>query len=76
MLARKDRKLTDEIQTVQLMSAGQIRACLGDISDMTLWRICHNKSLEFPRCIKINRRRYWQKSEFNAWIQKMAARRQ
>ena len=70
------REMTNEIQAVQLMNAGQIRECLGGISDMTLWRICHDEALEFPHCVKINRRRYWQKSEFNAWFQKMAARRQ
>ncbi|SDF01947.1 helix-turn-helix transcriptional regulator [Rhodospira trueperi] len=54
-----------------LVSARTVRAELGDISDMTLWRWLHRPDLNFPQPILIARRRYWRWADIEAWKQSM-----
>jgi predicted DNA-binding transcriptional regulator AlpA len=42
-----------------LMTAAQVRAEFGGISDMTLWRWLKDEELDFPQPIVINGRRYF-----------------
>ena len=44
-----------------LMQSRQVRAALGDVSDMTIWRWV--KAGILPEPIKINSRNYWRQSE-------------
>lgn len=62
--------LPDEISTNQisdeLLPAARVRAALGNISDMTLWRWLRAGRL--PEPVTIGRRRYWKKSTFTRWM--------
>lgn len=44
------------------------RTLCGGVSDMTLWRWLNSSKLDFPEPIRINGRRYWRRSEVNAWL--------
>ena len=37
------------------------------ISPMTRWRWQRNPSLNFPRPVEINRRKFWKRAELEAW---------
>ena len=52
-----------------LLTANSVRARLGGITDMTLWRYLHNPSLSFPKPIYINTRRYWREDVLFDWIE-------
>jgi predicted DNA-binding transcriptional regulator AlpA len=49
------------------LTAAQVRARYGGMSDMGLWRWLHNGELGFPKPFRINRRRFWKASELTAW---------
>jgi predicted DNA-binding transcriptional regulator AlpA len=64
-------------QTVTLdtrLTAPQICARYGNISDMTLWRWLRNAALGFPKPMVINRRRYWRLAEIEAWERAQASK--
>ncbi len=46
-----------------------------DIVGMTLWRHERDPRLNFPQPIKINGRKFYKKSEIDAWERVQAARR-
>ncbi len=50
-----------------LVPARVVRAELGGISDMTLWRWLRRPDLEFPEPVLISRRRYWRRQDLEAW---------
>jgi predicted DNA-binding transcriptional regulator AlpA len=50
-----------------LVPARVVRAELGGISDMTLWRWLHRPDLEFPQPVLISRRRYWRRQDLETW---------
>ena len=52
------------------LTSKQVRDMLGGISDMSLWRFLHDKHLNFPKPIYINRRRFWSSKELSEWFQK------
>ena len=54
----------------QKITSKQLREMLGGISDMSLWRFLHDKHLDFPKPIYINRRRLWSYDELKAWLDK------
>jgi predicted DNA-binding transcriptional regulator AlpA len=61
-----------------LLTTPGIRAALGNISEMTLWR--WSNTLAFPRPdLIVARRKFWRRSTLQAWIaaqaEKMAADR-
>lgn len=51
-----------------LIDARTTRKTLG-ISEMTLWRLTRNPGAGFPQPIKIGRKRYWDSSEVQAYVQ-------
>lgn len=57
---------------MKLMTARQVRAVVGSISDMTLWRWAHDEHLGFPKPILIQGRRYWRDVEINSWLNERA----
>ena len=59
--------MTHTTQT-DLRTAKQVRAQLGGISDVTLWRRINNSNLEFPQPVRILRRLYFRADEIDAWI--------
>lgn len=58
------------------LTAAQVRARYGGISDMSLWRWLHDPDLAFPRPLRVNRRRFWKLVELEAWERRQAAPRQ
>ena len=77
---------SDELDDVRLISARQVRALLGNISEMQLWRMINNSALEFPRPIKLadmvsagkkpriaSTRNFFRFAEIKAWIAKRQA---
>lgn len=54
-------------QDAVLVTAGNVRARFGNISDMTLWRWMHDPKLDFPQPIIIRRRRFWRLAEIQAF---------
>jgi predicted DNA-binding transcriptional regulator AlpA len=54
------------------LPAGQVRIRYG-VSDMAIWRWLRNEQLNFPRPIRINGRRFWKRTELEAWEASRAA---
>lgn len=54
-----------------LISARTVRAELGGISDMTLWRWLNRSDLGFPQPVVIARRRYWRRVDIENWKQNL-----
>jgi predicted DNA-binding transcriptional regulator AlpA len=50
-----------------MMTASQVRAFLGGLSDMCLWRWLRDPELGFPQPIYLRRRRYWKANEIRAF---------
>jgi predicted DNA-binding transcriptional regulator AlpA len=42
-----------------LLNSKQVRARVGDVSDMCIWRWVRDDRVQFPKPIKINGRNYW-----------------
>jgi predicted DNA-binding transcriptional regulator AlpA len=60
--------LSDHLPTkIVYLTATQVRARYGGVSDMTLWRWLRDKDLGFPKPCRINRLRYWKDSELTEW---------
>jgi predicted DNA-binding transcriptional regulator AlpA len=57
----------------KLIPAAAVRDALGGISDMTLWRWLNDDALNFPKPIKIQKRRYWRAEEIAAWLEEREA---
>lgn len=57
----------------KLITAAEVRARFGDISDMTLWRWLDDAALGFPRPVRIQRRRFFREAEIEAFIERQAA---
>jgi predicted DNA-binding transcriptional regulator AlpA len=57
----------------KLIPAAAVRDTLGGVSDMTLWRWLNDDALNFPKPIKIQKRRYWRESEIAAWLEQREA---
>jgi predicted DNA-binding transcriptional regulator AlpA len=54
------------------LTAKQVRARYGDVSDMWLWRRLKDDS-RFPKPIEICRRRYWRLSDLLVWERSRAS---
>ena len=52
---------------VAFLSAKQVRARYGGVSDMTIWRWSRDDELGFPHPIRINGRRFWSEQALSAW---------
>lgn len=57
---------------MRMISAIQVRKCIGNISDMTLYRWLHNERLNFPKPIVIQNRRYWHEEDVDRWLKERA----
>lgn len=55
-------------ETRQLLPSRDVKARLGGVSDMTLWRWLHNPAMAFPKPVVISRRKYWDAAELDAFI--------
>ena len=51
----------------QYLTAAQVRARFGNISDMSLWRWINSSQLNFPKPIYINRRRFFREDLVLDW---------
>jgi predicted DNA-binding transcriptional regulator AlpA len=54
------------------ISAAAVRDICGGISDMSLWRWLNDPVLNFPKPIRIGKRRYWREAELAAWLDAQA----
>ena len=50
----------------RFLPTGQVRARYG-VSDMSLWRWLRDETLNFPRPIRISKRKYWRLSDLVEW---------
>jgi predicted DNA-binding transcriptional regulator AlpA len=57
-----------------LLTTTVVRAALGNICDMTLWRWTRDLAFPAPDLV-ISRRKFWRRSTVQAWIAKQAAGR-
>jgi predicted DNA-binding transcriptional regulator AlpA len=51
----------------RLLTAAQVKARFGNISDMSLWRWSRNPALGFPVPVIINGRKFYREDEIQAW---------
>ena len=58
------------MQIEKQITSKQVRELLGGTSDMSLWRFLHDRHLNFPKPIYINRRRLWSYQELKEWLDK------
>jgi predicted DNA-binding transcriptional regulator AlpA len=52
---------------ITYLTAAQVRARFGGISDMALWRWLHDDELGFPQPLRIQGRRFWKAADLTAW---------
>jgi predicted DNA-binding transcriptional regulator AlpA len=52
---------------ITYLTAAQVRARFGGISDMALWRWLHKEELGFPQPLRIQGRRFWKAADLTAW---------
>ena len=57
----------------KLITSATVRELCGEISDMSLWRWINDTSLDFPKPIVIQRRRYWGEADVLSWIDQRAS---
>jgi hypothetical protein len=57
----------------RFLTSSQVRARYGGVSDMWLWRRCHDGS-GFPQPMVIRKRRYWSLAQLVAWETAHASR--
>lgn len=53
-----------------LLNSRQLKDLLGGITDMTLWRWSQRNDLDFPKPIMIAKRRYWNASDIDAFLER------
>ena len=51
-----------------LINSRDLKARLGGVTDMTLWRWQRRADLEFPRPVIIAKRKYWDAADVDAFI--------
>lgn len=49
------------------LTSKQVRARYGDITDMTIWRWCRDPAMGFPQPIRINRIKFWDEADLDAF---------
>jgi predicted DNA-binding transcriptional regulator AlpA len=50
-----------------LLNSAQVKARVGNVSDMCIWRWLRDERVQFPQPIQINRRNYWKLGDLRAW---------
>ena len=62
------RKATPQSQDDDaLLTSAQVRARVGGVSAMCIWRWMRDERVTFPRPIQINRRNYWRLGDLRRW---------
>ena len=56
------------------VTAKDVRARYGGRSEMTLWRWGRDPDLDFPGCVYINGRRFWDEAELDAFDERLVRR--
>ena len=59
----------DQPHPERLLQSGDVRALLGGVSEMSVWRWTNDDRLGFPQPIKISSRNYWRERELLEWIE-------
>src|SRR6266480_1949100 len=59
--------------SLQLIQAHELRAILGNVSDMWLWR--RLREGDFPKPFMIGKRRFWRRDEIAAYIERQSDQR-
>ncbi|PKQ00922.1 MAG: transcriptional regulator [Alphaproteobacteria bacterium HGW-Alphaproteobacteria-13] len=54
--------------TLRYLSSRQLKAALGGVSDMSIWRWQTDPSNGFPKPVRIGRRRFWRADEVERWM--------
>jgi predicted DNA-binding transcriptional regulator AlpA len=50
-----------------LLTSNQVRARVGNVSHMCIWRWVRDERVLFPKPIKINNRNYWLLNDLRRW---------
>ena len=53
----------------KLIKAATVRELCGDVSDMTVWRWLNDPTLNFPKPVRIQSKRYWRENDIAAWLE-------
>ena len=61
------------MNTRKYITARDLRARLGKVSAMTLWRWEHQPALAFPKPVYINGRKYYDLDELEEWVRNRPA---
>jgi len=61
--ATRPQGIDDDI----LLTGKQVRARMGAVSDMSIWRWMRDDRVQFPRPMKMNRRNYWRLGDLRQW---------
>jgi predicted DNA-binding transcriptional regulator AlpA len=69
MIPCKQTSQADDI----FLSSRQVRVRYGNVSEMWLWRREHEEGSDFPRPVKIHKRRFWRLSNLTAWERRLAS---
>jgi hypothetical protein len=56
------------------LNSKQVRARYGNISDMSLWRWVRSPTMGFPAPIRINRIKFWDEAELDAFDARVVQR--
>jgi predicted DNA-binding transcriptional regulator AlpA len=59
--------------THKLIKAATVRELCGDVSDMTVWRWLNDPTLNFPKPVRIQSKRYWRENDIAAWLESREA---
>lgn len=54
--------------TMRYLTSSQLRDMIGGVSEMTIWRWSTDESVNFPRPVRIGRRRFWRADEVERWM--------
>lgn len=65
--------VSTNVQPLSLIQADDLRALLGGVSDMWLWR--RAKAGTFPKPIMLSGRRFWRRDEVYQFIEHESAKR-
>ncbi len=50
-----------------LLTSKQVRARVGNVSDMCIWRWMRDDRVQFPKPMQMNRRNYWRLGDLRRW---------
>jgi len=56
------------------LTSKQVRARYGDMSDMSLWRWCRDPRMGFPQPVRINRIKFWDEADLDAFDARVAGK--